>query len=211
MALAVIGAGLGRTGTLSLKQALEMLGFGPCHHMTEVSADRARQAPLWNRVAGGEERDWEAVFAGYRSTVDWPGCHYFAELAEAFPQAKVILSRRDADGWYASMAKTILQFPLPEWQPYRPGEAMDPRWFISEIVMCQTFGNRRDKASVIASYHRHNALVRNRIPSGRLLEFEAAQGWEPLCAFLGVPVPDAPFPRVNDAAEFARMADSAQS
>lgn len=206
MTLAVIGAGLGRTGTLSLKAALEQLGFGPCHHMTEVAADHARQSEIWNRVAGGDERDWEAVFAGYRAAVDWPACHYWAELAEAFPEAKVVLSLRDPAKWYASMAETIFRFPMPEAVPYQSGAAMAPMWFAAEIVMRQTFAGKRDEASVIAAYERHNAAVRAAIPPERLLEFEVAQGWEPLCAFLDVPVPDTPFPRVNDQAMFRALA-----
>lgn len=205
MALAVIGAGLGRTGTLSLKAALERLGFGPCHHMIEVAADRERQSALWNRVAGGEERDWDAVFAGFRATVDWPGCHYFAELAEAFPQARVILSVRDPESWHASMVETILRVPVPEPVAYRAGQAMDPRWFIAEIVNRQTFGMNLDKANLIAAFERHNARVRATVPAERLLEFEAAQGWGPLCEFLGVAVPDEPFPRLNDQAMFREM------
>src|SRR5438874_1458645 len=107
MALEVIGSGLGRTGTLTLKTALEMLGFGPCNHMV-AGLGNPEQIPFWNRAAKGEPVDWEELYGGYRATVDWPGCHFFAQLAERYPDAKVILSRRDSERWYESMSETII-------------------------------------------------------------------------------------------------------
>lgn len=199
MALQVIGAGLGRTGTLTLKTALETLGFGPCHHMVEVIA-HPEQIPLWNRAAKGEAVDWEEIYGAYRATVDWPGCHYFAELAGRYPQAKVILSRRDPERWFESMNETII--------PGMASQGLDsltddhPLLFGGLIIARDFFGFDFSKASAIAAFERHDAEVRRRIPADRLLVFEVAQGWEPLCAFLGVPVPAEPFPRVNDRAEF---------
>lgn len=198
MGLKVIGAGFGRTGTLSLKSALEQLGFGPCHHMTEIIGDMQRQGPMWNRVASGKERDWKKVYAGYLATVDWPGCHYYAELADAFPEAKVILTVRESRAWYASMKETILKNV--------PGRAIRlllvvikfPMSFVATIVLKRTFRNDTSEANAIATFERHNAEVQQRIPAERLLVFDVKQGWEPLCAFLDVPVPEAPFPRTND-------------
>lgn len=202
MALKVIGAGLGRTGTFTLKTALEMLGFGPCHHMVEVLANPG-QVPFWNRAADGEAVDWDEVFAGYNATVDWPGCHFYAELAERYPEAKVILSRRDPAHWYESMSETILKsmemMGFAAGQPVPPDH---PMRFGGVIISQKTFGYDYGKDNVVAAFNRHVENVRGTIAPERLLEFEAADGWEPLCAFLGVPVPDAPFPRTNSREEF---------
>jgi hypothetical protein len=202
MALEVIGAGFGRTGTLTLKTALEMLGFGPCHHMVEV-IEHPEQLPFWNSATRGEAVDWEDIYGSYKATVDWPGCHFYADLAGYYPAAKVILSKRDAERWYESMSETILK-------------TIDvfmgddhPMVFVSGLISKATFDNDFSRENVIAAFERHNAEVQRRIPSDRLLVFEAAQGWEPLCAFLGVPVPDQPFPRVNDRQEFQTHAQRA--
>ena len=210
MALDVIGAGLGRTGTLTLKTALEMLGFGPCHHMVEVLA-HPEQVPFWNRAADGEAVDWEEVFGDYRAMVDWPGCHFYAELAERYPDAKVILSLRDPERWYESMSETILASMATMGLDQDAAIAADhPMRFGGIIISRKTFGFDFTKANVIAAFERHNAEVRRRIPADRLLVFEARDGWEPLCAHLGVPVPDAPFPHVNDREEFKSHAAKAQ-
>jgi hypothetical protein len=210
MPLKVIGAGLGRTGTLTLKTALEMLGFGPCHHMTEIFA-HPEQVPFWNRAADGEPVEWEEVFAGYGATVDWPSCHFYAELARRYPDAKVILSRRDPERWYESISETILasmqQMGFPAGGPL---PADHPMYFGGRIIADQTFGFDYGRDNVIAAFHRHGDGVRAAIAPGRLLEFEAAQGWGPLCAFLGVAVPDAPFPRTNSREEFWQHAEKAR-
>lgn len=209
MALKVIGAGLGRTGTFTLKTALEMLGFGPCHHMVEVLAN-PQQVPFWNRAADGEPVEWDEVFAGYAATVDWPGCHFYAELAERYPEAKVILSCRDPERWYESMSETILKSmvamglgasPIPDEHPMRFGGVIIPQ---------KTFGFDFSRDNVIAAFERHNAEVARTISPERLLEFEAVQGWEPLCDFLGVAVPDEPFPRTNSREEFWQHAEKAR-
>lgn len=209
MALQVIGAGLGRTGTLTLKTALEMLGFGPCHHMLEVFAN-PQQVPFWNRAADGEPVEWEDVFADYRASVDWPSAHFYAELADRYPQAKVILSLRDPQRWFDSMSETILKSMAMMGLDKGPPAANHPLRFGGVIIPQNTFGYDFSEANVIAAFNRHNAQVRRRIPADRLLVFEAAQGWEPLCAFLGVPVPDKPFPRVNSREEFWDHADKAR-
>lgn len=202
MALEVIGAGLGRTGTFTLKTALEILGFGPCHHMIEVLANPG-QVPLWNRATDGEAVDWEEVFTGYRAMVDWPGCHFYAELADRYPDAKVILSKRDPERWYESMSETILK--SMQQMGFRAGEPVPPDHpmrFAGLLIAERTFGHDYGRANVIAAFERHAAAVRSKIAPGRLLEFEAADGWEPLCAFLGVGVPESPFPRTNSREEF---------
>lgn len=199
MALQVIGAGLGRTGTLSLKTALERLGFGPCHHMVEVFGN-PDQIPFWNSAARGEAIDWDDLYGSYRATVDWPGCHFYAQLAERYPEAKVILSLRDPERWYESMIETI----LPAMASMGLNDLTDdhPMLFGGLIIARDTFAGDFSKANVIDAFERHNAKVQRCIPKERLLVFEATQGWEPLCAYLSVPIPDEPFPRVNDRQEF---------
>jgi hypothetical protein len=211
MALQVIGAGLGRTGTFTLKTALEMLGLGPCHHMVEVLGN-PQQIPFWNRAADGEAVEWEEVFAGYNAMVDWPGCHFYAELAERYPQAKVILSHRDPERWYESMSETILK--SMEMMGLAPGQAVPddhPMKFGGVIISQRTFDHDYSKDNVIAAFNRHIANVRSTIAPERLLEFQAADGWGPLCAFLGVPVPDTPFPRTNSREEFWQHAQKARA
>lgn len=201
MALQVIGAGLGRTGTFTLKQALEQLGFGPCHHMTEVIANPG-QAEFWNRAARGETVDWEEVYGSYRATVDWPGAAFWRELAARYPQAKVVLSQRDPGRWYDSMAETILK--SMELMGLSGPEVPEdhPSYFGGVLIAQRLFGFDYSRDNVIAAFERHNAAVREGIAPERLLEFDMAMGWGPLCEFLEVPVPDAPFPRTNARDEF---------
>jgi len=208
MPLDVIGAGFGRTGTLTLKTALERLGFGPCHHMVEVIGN-PEQVPFWNRAASGQPVDWEDVYGAYRSTVDWPSCHFYRQLAERYPAAKVILSTRDPERWYESMKDTILR-TMADMELADEPPADHPMIFGWMIITRDTFNHDFSKDNVIAALERHNAEVQRTIPAERLLVFEAAQGWEPLCAHLGVPVPDEPFPRVNDRAEFEGHANRAR-
>jgi hypothetical protein len=198
MTLQVVGAGVGRTGTLSLKVALERLLGGPCYHMAEVFAHPEHVAP-WHEAARGGAPDWQALFTGYRAAVDWPAAAFWPELMEAFPDALVVLSVRDADSWWRSANGTI--FPSidragGEWR------AMIGDLFANRFTPALT-----DREACIAAFERHNAEVRRRTPKERLLEWRAAEGWEPLCAALGVPVPEEPFPRVNSSEEFhARLA-----
>jgi hypothetical protein len=194
MPLHVIGAGLGRTGTLSLKLALEQLGLGPCYHMLEVRSAPER-LEHWNRIAAGEQVDWEEVFAGFRSTVDWPACNYWRELMARYPDAKVILSLRDPESWFRSTQATIFSDEVQGGAP--PA--------IVKILTDVVGKDLHDRAKCIAAFERHNAAVRDGVPAGKLLVFDAKQGWGPLCAFLGVPVPDAPFPSVNTTDDFRQM------
>jgi hypothetical protein len=204
MALQVIGAGLGRNGTLTLKTALEQIGFAPCHHMVEVFA-HPEQGQFWLRAAQGENVDWEDIFANYRASVDWPSCHFYKELSERYPDAKVILSERDPKKWYASITNTILKSMshMIEKDPERA------KWFefARLIVIEQTFHNDLSEDNMIAAYLRHNAKVKATIAPERLLVFDPAEGWQPLCRFLGAAAPEAPFPHVNTTEEFqARQA-----
>jgi hypothetical protein len=199
--LEVIGAGFGRTGTLSLKLALERLGFGPCHHMIELIED-AEQLDLWSRVAeDGGAADWDMVYRDFRATVDWPGAAYWRPLVQHYPEAKVILTVRDPRKWYESAYASIYRArsfvgdaPLGERR----------RQLVGRLVWDGEFGGRfEDAEHAMAVFTEHNDAVRREVPADRLLEFEVRQGWGPLCDFLGVPVPDEPFPRSNDRQEFA--------
>lgn len=193
MALEIIGAGFGRTGTESMKRALEMLGYGPCCHMYEVISDQALFKTWQGIYDGAIAPDWDAVFDGFRATVDWPAARYWRELAAHFPEAKILLTCRDPESWYASMEKTILTFLRdPE-----KTEGMAPR------LRRDVFGGEvHDKAHVIAVYERNIAEVRAAFGPDRLLTYELGSGWEPLCAFLGTDIPAEPYPSGNDAATF---------
>lgn len=195
MSLAVIGAGFGRTGTLSLKLALEKLGFGPCYHMVEVFQNP--DAVNWWIDAAAGRPDWEKIFDGYNATVDWPSCTFYAELADTYPEAKVILTERDPGQWFESTQATI--FPAE-----RPADAPPAFQEMFDRVIADLFDGRiRDRDHVMDVFNRHNAEVRARIPADRLLVYELAQEWQPLCDFLSVPVPDGPMPRVNTREQFA--------
>ena len=218
--LQVIGAGLGRTGTLSLHAALERLGFAPCEHMTNCFAHPERFA-LWleaaRRKRAGEPIDWRPLFAGYRATVDWPGAYFWRELVAAHPEANVILTVRDPERWYDSARATI--YAATEERSATPAARLltgflawlDPRAgrgfrTVQETVWDGTFaGQFADRAAAIETFSAHNRAVEETVPAERLLVFDVKEGWEPLCAFLGVPVPvGESFPHVNDAADFAR-------
>lgn len=207
MALQVIGAGLGRTGTMALKNALEELGFGPCHHMYEV-IQHPEQAPFWERAARGETVDWEEMFANYRSSCDWPSCAFYKQLADRYPEAKVILTLRDPHAWYRSVCNTILpamKGPLFTSQGLRVGPPGD---FAPLLIGEKTFGMDFTDSHMVNVFNRHNEEVKRSIPPERLLVFEAVHGWEPLCRFLDVPIPATPFPHTNTTEEFkARGAD----
>lgn len=198
MSLKVIGAGFGRTGTRSLKEALEMLGFAPCHHMVEVFT-HPEQVQFWDRVALKQPYDWNEVFANYQSSCDWPSCNFYKELADYYPDAKVILSLRDPKSWYKSVSNTIM--PAMK-KPGGPGSPALPGVFAPLLIGEGNFGNDFSEAHMIDVYERHNAEVKRTIPANRLLVFEAKEGWEPLCKFLGVKVPDAPYPNMNTTEEF---------
>jgi hypothetical protein len=205
MPLEVIGAGLSRTGTLSLKLALEALGFGPCFHMMEfVKPEYEPRHRLWEAARDGEKPDWEAMFAGFSSAVDMPACLYYRKLALAYPQAKVILTVRDPASWYRSAVATI-------WAAEPAGQTGAPRGAeLAAKVRAATIRevgfdilqDPRNEPLTTAQFSRYSEQVKRDIPPDRLLVFVAGDGWAPLCAFLGVPVPQSPFPRENATAEY---------
>lgn len=205
MPLKVIGAGLGRTGTLSLKAALEELGFSRCYHMVEVLAN-PDHVVVWEAAARGEAVDWDALFHGYQAAVDWPACNFYQEYLRLYPDAKVVLTVRDPEGWYASARATIygLRHAFPTWAlafiPWlRRFHRMTDRVIWEGVFQ----GRFEDKSYALEVFNHHNAEVMRVVPADRLLVFEVSQGWGPLCQFLGAAVPsDKPFPRLNDAAEF---------
>lgn len=208
MALKVIGAGFGRTGTMSVYTALNQLGF-PCYHMFEVleNEDNKSHLDFWRQVANGnagEQHDWEQVFAKYTATVDNPACCVWKELLAAYPDAKVVLTLhpRGAEAWYESTIETIYftenrwQFKVLEWTT--PFGRKFGRMSRKLIWQRSHKGTMEDRDKAIAHYHEHIENVKARVPEDRLLIFTVDQGWEPLCRFLDVPVPEEPFPNVND-------------
>jgi hypothetical protein len=199
MALTVIGAGYPRTGTMSLKLALEQLGFGPCHHMAEFFT-RPGLVELWSEGLQASPIDWDRLLEGYRSCTDAPCCFFYRELAERWPEAKVILSLRSPESWWASANATVMSdFGPPP--PIRPVvEAMVK--VQRERGVAAPDPTNPDKDAALAGFTRHNDEVRRAISPDRLLVFEARDGWEPLCRFLGVDVPDRPYPHVNKSEDF---------
>jgi len=197
MELRVVGAGLGRTGTHSLKLALEQLLGAPCYHMTEVFG-RPDDVVQWQRAVRGEVPDWEAVLGGYAAAVDWPAAAFYSQLMEACPDAVVLLStREDAEAWWQSASNTI--FPAVE----RVTEnAPDLEQMIFDMFSNTFTPDWRDHDAAVAAYQRHVDGVRERVPADRLVEWRAGDGWGPLCRALGVAQPDEPFPHVNTTSEF---------
>ena len=205
MTLKVIGAGFGRTGTKSLQEALDQLGFGPCYHMVEVFKTQAWD--LWYEASKDPAHaDWETIYKGYNSTVDWPNATYWKELADAYPDAKVILTERDPDQWFDSTQATIFRDELAGGA--QGAQSGFPR-MVAAVVGALFDGRMHDRELCTRVFREHNARVRATIPAERLLVYEVAQGWGPLCAFLGVPVPAEPMPKVNSREEFAARISAA--
>jgi Sulfotransferase domain len=204
MPLRVIGAGLPRTGTNSLQLALNRLGFGPCHHMYELLGDPS-QWPQWLRVYHGERVDWEDVYKGYNSAVDAPASFLWRELSTTYPDAKVILTTRSPDSWRRSMVSAGAAIRA---NPPEPSLASFMQKSVDFFVKLSPAMLPPDDASAFAAFSEHNETVRRTISKERLLVFDVRDGWEPLCRFLSVPVPEEPFPRKNTADEFAERARS---
>jgi hypothetical protein len=199
MPLKVVGAGVGRTGTASLKLALEQLLGGRCHHMFEMVGDPA-QTPGWTDAIEGRDVDWRELLSGYVAQVDWPGASFWPELSAANPDALVLLSTRDADAWYRSASDTIFNvFDRPP-----PGRE---QWFEALRKMFrERFSDDLDNpTAMMDAFERHNARVRAGVPAHRLLEWTASEGWEPICERLGVAVPQEPFPSTNSTNETRTM------
>ena len=197
--LKVVGAGVGRTGTHSLKLALEQLLGGPCHHMVEVFAHQ-EELPIWTAAIDGQKIDWGELMRPYVAQVDWPGASFWPELAAANPDALVLLSVRDPDKWYRSCINTIfggMQVMVDEGN----------EWMAAMLrLFAERFSDKiDDRDAMIDAFERHNDAVRKAIQADRLLEWSAADGWEPICARLGLPVPSEPFPITNTTHEFREM------
>ncbi len=199
MDVAVVGAGVGRTGTHSLKVALEQLLDAPCHHMLEILGDPT-QVPAWTDAIEGRPVDWPAMLARYRAIVDWPGGAFWPELSVAYPDALVLLSVRDPESWYRSASNTIfLSFDRvpPELKPW-----MDE---VRKLLHDRFSDRFDDPTAMMDAFERHNDAVRTGVPAERLLEWSPGDGWDPICARLGLPVPSAPFPVTNTTDEFREM------
>ena len=193
MTLKVIGTGFGRTGTDSMREALDMLGFGPCHHMYEVNSNE-EQKRLWRAFVGGAPTGWDQLFAGYASCVDWPSAHYWPDLIRAYPQARVILTHRSPESWWASFEKTIVAGLSMSTDPASLGLA---------LIRDKVFGGKPDdRAHAMALYEANVKAVRATVPKERLLVHELGDGWDPLCAHLRVAVPSQPYPSRNTASDF---------
>ncbi len=209
--LKVIGVGYGRTGTTSLKHALGLLGHSPCHHMSEL-IDNEALSQKWYDVTFNDNREWNKVFEGYQATLDWPSTSYWRELADYYPQAKLILTVRDSESWYKSMVKTVL--PVMENPLGEKGSATWLRRMTSiKLIRNDTFNGMglTDSKATIQRFEQHNKEVMATFGSERLLVFQAQDGWGPLCNFLGVPVPDVPFPHSNSASQFPQQLYNQQS
>ena len=195
----IIGAGVGRTGTYSLKLAINRLGLGPCHHMEEVLLNMPSQLPLWSSAAQGKP-NWDAIYRGYASAVDWPTAGFFRELIQAYPSAKFVLTHRSPESWVESFSATI--YKLLAGKDQAPPEMRD--WLnMAQAVIDKTgFPSGLSRDELIQRFTAHNEAVKATIPPEQLLVFEVKQGWAPLCGFLGVPAPDEPFPRTNNREEF---------
>jgi hypothetical protein len=203
MALQIVGSGLGRTGTKSLQTALTMLGLGPCHHMVEVF-EHPESMALWIEAGAGRP-DWDAIFAGYRSMVDYPGAAYWRQLADYYPDAKVLHSVRDPDRWFESTQATI----------FAPNGGVDRALSEPDNPMAPFFRSFagafaehvHDRVAMTDYFRRHTEEVKATIAPERLLIYEVGSGWDPLCKFFKVPVPVEPYPSENSRAEFqARVA-----
>lgn len=202
MSLAVIGAGWGRTATTSLKQALEILGFAPCHHMHEVLA-KPEQVPFFQAAVDGQAVEWDGFFADYKAAVDWPSSHYWRELSEVYPEAKVILTVRDEESWWRSFSRTILvpmQVPL---EAIEDPQRLALSKMVNTLIADRVFRCAPDdKDAVLARYRAHIEYVQRSLPPERLLTLEPGTDWGPLCCFLDRPVPDQPYPFLNTLDDF---------
>jgi hypothetical protein len=209
----IIGAGLPRTATTTTLLAFEQLGFAPCYHMRDVFADLDGQIPLWEAAVAGNP-DWDALFSGVQSSCDLPSAYYYRELMDFYPDAKVVLSVRSAESWVRSMRATLWPFyfgPSPMHHVVEARRAIDPNWdryvtFMTKLTFDpdtgSMAGDHETDEGLAAAMERWNARVIDDVPAERLLVWEPADGWEPLCEFLEVEVPEDPLPRVNDTAAF---------
>ncbi|MBK8983269.1 MAG: sulfotransferase [Ignavibacteria bacterium] len=217
MSLKIIGTGLGRTGTYSLKLALEHLGFGKCFHMTELF-QHPEKVKYFIQAEKGEQVKWDELFNGYRSAVDYPAARYFRQLYEYYPDAKFIHTLRDPDEWYESALHTIFMARNPDLRKFTQFALRFPFstvvrkrfkvFMYNRKLMDLEFGkDLKNKNKVISSFKKHTENVLKHIPAERLLMFNAAEGWKPLCEFLNVSIPDVKFPYSNNRQEFLNRVD----
>jgi hypothetical protein len=158
---------------------------------------------LWSAAGDGAHTDWDALFAGYSATVDWPSTRFWRQIVDAYPQARVIHTERPAAAWYASVRNTIYQVMTQTLPPSAPAPLQEHLAMVRKLILRGVFDERfEDEAHAISVYEAHNARVKREIPPERLLVYEPGQGWEPLCKFLGVPVPTTPYPKVNTTEDF---------
>ena len=207
MTLQVIGAGFGRTSTNSLKVALERLGYAPCHHMKEVMP-RRDQVDLFNRAGAGEAVEWSVIFEGFQAACDWPSAKFHKELAAHYPDAKIVLSVRDADKWYDRTRSTIFAFTqsMPRWLRWLSPRMRTIHQMVTGVVWDGVFGGRfADEAYAKQVFLQNTEDVKAYYPPERLLVHHPADGWQPLCEFLGKDMPAEPYPRVNEAHEIERI------
>jgi len=201
-----IGAGVGRTGTVSLKIALERLLGGRCYHTTELQR-HAEHVPLWLAAVRGEPTDWNSFLHPYTATTDWPGAAFWRSLHEAYPRALVVLSLREsADKWFESVDATINR--LMQMPP--SADAAEWHAMMLELFRATFTPMPFEHDAAVAAYEAHNAAVRAGVPRDRLLEWQVTDGWEPLCERLGVPVPGDPFPHANSGDAFTAYLDRAE-
>ncbi|MCA6078713.1 sulfotransferase family protein [Fulvivirga sedimenti] len=205
MSLKVIGLGLGRTGTFSLKAALEELGFGPCHHMERVARDMSVQVPLWNEVLD-KNGGFESVYKGMNSAVDWPTAAFHEELYAAYPNAKFILTHRSKESWAESFGSTI--YKLLGGRDQAPPPVRDWLNMVVRVLDKTGFSMDLDFDGLAAKFEAHNEAVQNLIPKEQLLVYQVKEGWQPLCEFLEVDVPETEFPRTNNREEFWELVNS---
>jgi hypothetical protein len=211
MALKVIGAGFPRTGTTSLKTALEMLGFGPCCHMWELmKPEHAWRWPTWSRAVDGKPVHWPTLYKGFESTVDSPGCFFWRKLARAFPEAKVILTVRDPYAWLLSQ-QSGAAVGYAQGDRTRLDPVMSSTIGRMDAAIAREWGPGLDRPPGMSQdqflreqFVRHTENVKSEIAPERLLVYQVSEGWAPLCRFLGVDVPDVAFPHENDLGDFAR-------
>jgi Sulfotransferase domain len=198
----VIGAGFGRTGTMSLKVALQQIGFDPCLHMIDLLAGMPELSDTFREAQEGKTVDWAVALKGFESTVDWPGCTFYKQMMDAFPDAKVLLTVRDPEAWYKSVDDTI--YGAAQAIQTMPEMADKPvaKMLKSVVWDGDLEGTFADKERTLSIFENHNREVQEYVPSDRLLVFEVKQGWAPLCNFLGVDIPSEPFPHVNDTQSF---------
>ncbi len=199
MAVQVFGVGVGRTGTYSLKLAINQLGLGPCHHMEAVLTNISVQVPLWSAALTGRP-DWHAIYRGFESAVDWPTAGFFRELIKAYPSAKFVLTQRDPQNWADSFQATI--YKLLAGREQGPPELRAWLEMADDVIAKTGFPRGLDRDELISAFVTHNEAVKTTIPAGQLLVYEVKEGWAPLCKFLNTRVPAEAFPRTNNRAEF---------